>query len=117
VNTPALFLGATILFWGAQTGQWLVAAPLALMLEGAHATKRRWDFSTADFSRAADLCTVIVLAVGVVLYVAFGNPNAVKFWFQWLAVMLLPLALLQAWGTSPDMELSALVWSLRRVRT
>lgn len=116
MNTPRLFLAATILFWGWQTGQWLVAAPLALAFEGAHAARRRWDFSTADFSRAADLCTVIVLAVGVVLYVAFGNPNAVKFWFQWLAVMLLPLALLQAWGTSPNMELSALVWSLRRVR-
>lgn len=117
MNTPALFLGATILFWGAQTGQWLVAVPLALALEGARATTRRWEFSTADFSRAADLCTVIILAVGVVLYVAFGNPDAVKFWFQWLAVMLLPLALLQAWGTAPDMELSALVYSLRRAPT
>ena len=30
--------------------------------------------------------------------------------------MLLPLALLQAYGTAPDIDLSALVWSLRRVR-
>jgi len=117
VNTPGLFLGATILFWGAQTGLWLVAVPLALVLEGARATTRRWDFSTTDFSRAADLCTAIVLAVGVVLYVAFGNPNAVKFWFQWLAVMLLPLALLQAYGTAADIELSVLARSLRRVRS
>ena len=117
MNTPRIFLAATILFWGWQTGQWLVAVPIALALEGARATTRRWDFSTTDFSRAADLCTVIVLAVGVVLYVAFGNPNAIKFWFQWLAVMLLPLALLQAYGTTPDIELSVLVWSLRRVRS
>ena len=116
MNTPGLFLGATILFWGWQTGQWLVAVPFALALEGARVTKRRWNFSTSDFMHAADLCTLIVLAVGVVLYVAFGNPNAIKFWFQWLAVMLLPLALLQAYGTAPDIELSALVWSLRRVR-
>ena len=116
MNTPRIFLAATILFWGAQTGQWLVAVPIALALEAARATTRRWNFSTSDFSRAADLCTVIVLAAGVVLYVAFGNPNAVKFWFQWLAVMLLPLAMLQAYGTAPDIELSVLVWSLRRVR-
>ena len=117
MNTPRLFLGATILFWGWQTGQWLVAVPLALALEGARATTRRWDFSTSDFSRAADLCTLIVLAAGMVLYVAFGNPSAIKFWFQWLAVMLLPLALLQAYGTAPDIELSVLVWSLRRARS
>lgn len=117
MNTPRFFLGATILFWGWQTGQWLVAVPFALALEGARATQRRWDFSASDYRHAADLCTVIVLAVGVVLYVAFGNPNAIKFWFQWLAVMLLPLALLQAYGTAPDIELSALVWSLRRVRS
>ncbi|OGA68799.1 MAG: hypothetical protein A3G81_00005 [Betaproteobacteria bacterium RIFCSPLOWO2_12_FULL_65_14] len=117
MNTPRFFLGATILFWGWQTGQWLVAVPFALALEGARATQRRWDFSTSDYRHAADLCTLIVLAVGVVLYVAFGNPNAIKFWFQWLAVMLLPLALLQAYGTAPDIELSALVWSLRRVRS
>jgi protein-glutamine gamma-glutamyltransferase len=116
VNTPALFLGATILFWGWQTGQWLVAVPLALAFEAARVTSRRWDYSTPDHARAADLCTVIVLGVGVVLYVAFGNPNAIKLWFQWLAVMLLPLALLQAWGTAPDIEISALVWSLRRER-
>lgn len=116
MNTPALFLGATILFWGWQTGQWLVAAPIALVLEGASATQRRWNFSTAEFSRAADLCTAILLAVGVALYVAFGNPNAVKLWFQWLAVMLLPLALLQAYGTAADIELSVLARSLRRAR-
>jgi transglutaminase-like putative cysteine protease len=117
VNTPRLFLGATILFWGWQTGQWLVAVPLALALEGAHATTRRWDFSTSDYRHAADLCTVIVLAVGVVLFLVFGNPNAVKFWFQWLAIMLLPLALLQAYGAATDIDLSALVWGLRRVRS
>jgi len=78
VNTPVLFLGATILFWGSQTGHWLVAAPLALALEGARATSRRWDFSVSDYTRAADLCTVIVVAVGVVLFVVFGNPASIK---------------------------------------
>jgi transglutaminase-like putative cysteine protease len=116
VKTPALFLGATILYWGWQTGQWMIAIPVALVFEAVRATSRRWDFSVSDSSRAADLCTVIALGVGVVLYVAFGNPNAIKFWFQWLPVMLLPLALLQAYSTAPDIELSVLVWSLRRVR-
>jgi hypothetical protein len=105
VTTPALFLGATILYWGWHTGRWMIAIPVALAFEAARVTSRRWDFSTPDFSRAADLCTVIVLAVGVGLYVAFGNPNAIKLWFQWLPVMLLPLALLQAYGTAPDIEL------------
>lgn len=116
MKTPVLFLGAVILFWGAQTGQWMVAVAAALAIEGARATTRRWEFSTSDFSRAADVCTVVVLAVGVVLYFSFGNPAAIKFLFQWLAVMLLPLALLQAWGTAADIELSVLARSLRRVR-
>jgi len=116
LNTPVLFLGATILFWAWQTGQWLVAVPIALALESARATTRRWNFSLSDYTRAADLCTVIVVAVGVVLYVVFGNPAAIKLWFQWLAVMLLPLAVMQAYGSAGDIELSALVWSLRRMQ-
>jgi len=104
MSTPALYLGATILFWGWQTGHWPVAVALTLALEGARATSRRWDFSVSDYTRAADLCTVIVVAAGVVLYVVFGNPAAIKLWFQWLAVMLLPLALMQAYGSAGDIE-------------
>ena len=114
MNTPPFLLAAAALFWGAQTGNWLVAAASAALLEAPRYVARRWQLEPADFNRVADFCTVLLFAIAVYLYFTFGNPRAVTLLFQWMPVIVLPLALAQAWSTTRALDLSVLFWSLRR---
>ena len=114
MNTPPFLLAAAALFWGAQTGNWLVAAVSAALLEAPRYVARRWHLESAEFNRVADFCTVLLLAIAVYFYFTFGNPRAITLLFQWLPIILLPLALAQAWSTARTLDLSVLFWSLRR---
>ena len=114
MNTPPFLLAAAALFWGAQTGNWLVAAASAVLLEAPRYASRRWQLESAEFNRVADFCTVLLFAIAVYLYFTFGNPRAITLLFQWLPVIVLPLALAQAWSTARALDLSVLFWSLRR---
>jgi protein-glutamine gamma-glutamyltransferase len=114
VNTPPFLLAAAALFWGAQTGNWLVAIASAGLLEAPRYVERRWHLESAEFNRVADFCTVLLFAIAVYLYFTFGNPRAVTLLFQWMPVIVLPLALAQAWSTARALDLSVLFWSLRR---
>jgi hypothetical protein len=114
MNTPPLLLGAAILFWGWQGDWWPVAAPLALVFEGARWVRKRIDLSEDRQTRLADLNVVLTAIAGVYFYVSFGNPRAIVLLFQWLPVLLLPLALMQAYGTRDAIDLKVLFWSMRR---
>jgi hypothetical protein len=114
VNTPPFLLAAAALFWGAQTGNWLVAIASAALLEAPRYVARRWHLESAQFNRVADFCTVLLFAIAVYLYFTFGNPRAVTLLFQWMPLIVLPLALAQAWSTARALDLSVLFWSLRR---
>jgi transglutaminase-like putative cysteine protease len=114
VNTPPFLLAAAALFWGAQTGNWLVAAASAASLEAPRYVARRWRLESAEFNRVADFCTVLLFSIALYLYFTFGNPRAVTLLFQWMPVIVLPLVLAQAWSTTRALDLSVLFWSLRR---
>ncbi|MFH1043820.1 MAG: transglutaminase domain-containing protein [Pseudomonadota bacterium] len=114
MNTPPFLLAAAALFWGSQTGNWTVAIASAALLEAPRYVARRWRLASTDFNRVADFCTVLLLAIAVYLYFTFGNPRAVTLLFQWMPVIVLPLALAQAWSTARTLDLSVLFGSLRR---
>ncbi len=116
-----LMLAAVIAFWGWQTGQWLVAVPVAAVLCASFYVSLRWALTTAHLTRVADFCTVLALLLGGFLYVTYGNPLAIILFFRWLPLMFLPVALAHAYsagpasaGTAGHMNLSVLFWSLRR---
>lgn len=114
MNTPPFLLAAAALFWGAQSGNWLAAAACAALLEAPRHVARRWQLESAEFNRVADFCTVLLAALALYFYFSFGNPRAITLLFQWMPVIVLPLALAQAWSTTAALELSVLFWSLRR---
>ncbi len=109
-----LMLAAVIVFWGWQTGQWIVAAPVAIVVCASFYVSLRWALTTAHLTRVADFCTVLALLLGAYLYVTYGNPRAIIVFFQWLPLMFLPVALAHAYGTAERMNLAVLFWSLRR---
>ncbi len=114
MNTPPLLLGAAALFWGWQTGFWLPAVVAAILLEAPRRVTRRFEVEALRQRRIADLCLVLAAMVGVGCYVAYGNPRAIVLLFQWLPLLLLPLGLLQVWGSAGTVRLDVLFWSLRR---
>jgi hypothetical protein len=114
MKMPPLMLAAAVLFWGWQTEAWAVAVPVALALGAAPFLPLRWDFASAQLYRVADFCTVLMVVLGGYLFVTYGNPRAIILVFQWLPLAMLPLALVHAYGTDKDFDLSVLFWSLRR---
>ena len=114
MNTLPLLLAAACALWGAQTGQWPIAAAAAVALEAPRVLPLRWNIEQVHFNRLSDFCSVLIVAVAVYLYFTFGNPRALLLLFQWLPVLLLPLALAQAWSNLPRIDVSAFVWTMRK---
>lgn len=114
MNTLPLLLAAACALWGLQTGQWLIACAAAVALEAPRVVPLRWNIEQAHFNRLTDFCSALIVAVAVYLYFTYGNPRALLLLFEWLPVLLLPLALAQAWSNVPSVDISAFVWTLRR---
>ena len=114
MNTPPGLLAAACALWGVQTGYWLIAAAAALALEAPRFVALRWNVAQAHFNRLSDFCSALIVAAGIYLYVTYGNPRALMLLFQWMPVLMLPLALAQAWGTLREVDIAAFVWTLRK---
>jgi hypothetical protein len=114
VNTPRFLLAAAAVFWGWQTGFWAIAVAAALVLEAPQLFARRFEVELARQKRIADLCVVLAAMVGTACFIAYGNPRAIVLLFQWLPIILLPLALLQGWGSASAIRYDVMFWGLRR---
>lgn len=110
MNLPPFLLGATIIFWGWQTGFWLVAIPLAIAYEAARYINWRWNLTTADFRNASHICTVLL--VGVLIYLLVGDRSLglIFVFFQWLPAICAPLLIAQAYSTGDRVDLNALLF-------
>lgn len=110
MNLPPFLLGATIIFWGWQTGFWILAIPLAIIYEAASYINWRWNFTTADFRNASHVCTVLL--VGVLIYLLVGDRSLglIFDFFQWLPIICVPLLVSQAYSTSDRVDLNALLF-------
>jgi hypothetical protein len=75
MRTPPLLLGATLLFWGWQTGFLTAGVVMALALEAPRLVKARWDISDEDFSRLWTFCSVLFLAAAVYAFTANEGPT------------------------------------------
>ena len=114
MRIPPALMAAAILLWGWQTGFWLVAIPVAAVVEAHRFTTVRWEFTAAQLKRISDFCTVLLLLIGGYFYFAVGNPRAIILLFEWMPLVFLPLVLAQFFGTRAELDLSVLFWSLRR---
>lgn len=76
MKPPPLLLGATLLFWGWQSGFLVVGAILGVILESARVTKTRWEFSDEDFSRVWTFCALLLLASALYAFTANEGPSS-----------------------------------------
>ena len=103
-------LGITILFWGWQTGFWLVAIPLAIIYEGSRYINWRWKLATADFRTTSHVCTILLVVVLIYLLVSDRSLQLIFSFFQWLPVICAPLLIALAYSTSDRVDLQALLF-------
>ena len=116
MKTPPLLLGAALVFWGWMTGQLVLGASLATLLEASRLTGRRFDLTAKDFNRLADLCAVIFLGIFLYRY-AFGGSTqdpAQHLAARWVPLAFYLLILAQAYSTSEGVSLGAIFWTVRR---
>src|SRR3974390_3263664 len=77
MKAPPFLLGAALLFWGWQTGFFVIGAIMAAVLESAHLVKARWEFSDEDFNRTWTFCAVLFL--GAAVYTFTASEGAAEF--------------------------------------
>jgi len=82
MKTPPLLLGATLVFWGWQSGFLEVGALMAIVLEGSRVFKTRWDFTDQDFTRIWTFCSLLLLASLVYAFSANKGPSDFSEFFQ-----------------------------------
>ena len=116
MKTPPLLLGASLLFWGWQTGQLVLAVIMASVLEGARWVNFRWELSAPDFNRISDLCTVILVGMVVYLLATQRSFALILVFLKWLPVAFLPLMIAQMYSTSDSIDISALFLMVRKKR-
>ncbi|MBM3841293.1 MAG: hypothetical protein FJ398_25740 [Verrucomicrobia bacterium] len=139
MKPPGLLLGATLLFWGWQTGLPWLGALAALLLESSRWVRVRWDFSQGDLDRLWNFCVALFFGVAIFAFASNDGLHAVGtlvgdsslaersealnkgarsvlLFFQWLPLTFLPIALAQAFGERDRMDWSTFSWWLRRQR-
>jgi hypothetical protein len=108
MKMPTLLLGAGLLFWGWQTGLWLFAVPIALILEAPRFVQWRWDLSEADFRRIFNLCIVLLVIFVVYVMRTDRSPSFIYGLMQWLPAIFFPLLASQAYSTCDRLNIRAL---------
>jgi hypothetical protein len=113
MKIPALLLGAALMFWGWQTGLWILAALMALIFEASRLIRMRWDLAARDFSRISDGCTILVIILLIYILMSERSATFIVVVIQWLPVVLFPLLAAQAFSTSDRIDIRTL-FLLRR---
>ncbi len=115
MKTPPLLIAAALLFWGWETGLWLWAFLMAAALEASRLIKARWEMGDSDLNRICDLCLVLLVGAGTVLFSTEDRLVIIFKFAQWLPFCFYPVALAQCYGDRPTLPLSAFSWLLRRI--
>ncbi len=81
-KTPPLLLGATLAFWGWQSGFTGVGLILALIIELPRFTRTRWEISDDEFGRIWTFCTLLLLSSVVYAFTLNEGPSRFADMFQ-----------------------------------
>ncbi len=116
MKPPPLLLGATVLFWGSQTGFLIFASGMAILFEGARYSRWRWQLTQIDFNRIADLCAIFMIAITIIFFLGNQETLAIFKVLQWLPICLLPLIAAEMYSVQQHTSMSSLFYSLRKLQ-
>jgi len=107
---PRLLIGASLLFWGAITGNALLGLFAALLVESANWIRFRWEFGDSACSRAWRICMILMLIAGSLIWLDGDSSvryTALPKLMVWMPLLLLPLQFVQSFGTRDRMALNS----------
>jgi transglutaminase-like putative cysteine protease len=114
MRTPPILIAAGLLLWGYQTGFLIIAAVMAIALEGSRFVKARWEFTEQEYQRIWDLCALLFIG-GVVIALGSEEIKLPLFAFaQWLPFIVFPIMAVQCYGAREQITLRTFFWPLRR---
>jgi len=116
VPPPRLLLGCGLLFWGAMTEKPLLGLVLALIVEGSHWIRVRWDFNDLALVRAWQLCAMAIAATTALIWLEGNRYTALPQLLTWMPLLLLPMQFVQSYGLRDSMPLSTFSLFARRRR-
>jgi hypothetical protein len=108
--------GASLLFWGWETSNLLLAAPLAIAIELLRKVDLRFDMEQISYNRLSDLCTVAFVALTGILVANKGVSHGILGAFQYMPVVLTPILLAQYASSTRRIHLSALFRYMRKLK-
>lgn len=114
MTVPAFTVGASLLFWGWESSNLVLAVPLALAIESLRRLDLRFDMEPLAYNRLADLSTVAFVALAGVLVANRGAPHGVLAAFQYMPLTLTPILLAQYASSARRIHLSALFQVVRK---
>ncbi len=76
MNTPPLLLGTALLFWGWQTGLFLIAIPAAALLEVSRWIQWRLELEQDHYNRLWNLSALLVIGLGLYQFFTQGGYSA-----------------------------------------
>jgi protein-glutamine gamma-glutamyltransferase len=99
MKLPPLLLGSTLLFWGWQTGWWLVAIPLAIILEAQPFVRRQWELSAEQFREILKGCLLLLSLLLIGILIAQRSPAFIYTFLQGLPLIFWPLVAAQVYAS------------------
>ncbi len=103
---PRLLLGATLLFWGAMSGQSLLALIIALIIESPNWIRSRWNFNDQACLRAWYLSLILSILIAIPIWLDGSRAHAFPKLLTWLPVLLFPVQFIQSFGFSNSLNLN-----------
>ena len=119
MSLPPFVLAAVMGFWAWRSGHYVAGVLLAVLLEAPRYLRLRFELTYVDFTRVAQLCTVLFVGLLAYLFATVEPPRtarAVLTTMLWLPAALAPLVLTQRLSTRGLLPLSALFRYLRKLR-
>jgi hypothetical protein len=68
-------MGATLVFWGCQTGYIIEGIVMAVILESSGFIKTRWEYTDDEFARIWTFCNLLLLAALIFAFNDNGGPS------------------------------------------
>ncbi len=100
MRIPAFFTGATVVFWGIESGNIIIGISVALLLEASNFISITWELSETDFVRISDFTSVIFLSTLALILLNVETRFFLKELVKWSPLINLPLILAQLYSTN-----------------
>ncbi|HTV42459.1 MAG TPA: transglutaminase domain-containing protein [Candidatus Sulfotelmatobacter sp.] len=75
MKTPPFLIGATLVFWGWQTGFLPIGIIMAVILESSRFIETRWEYTDDEFARIWTFCNLLLLAALIFAFNDNGGPS------------------------------------------